>query len=101
MNLHFADDTLLFLEANLLMLEHLKFILIGFEALSGLKINFNKSALVSLNISNTLANNMANQLGFQLSSLPITYLGVHLHWKKLSSSDWQLLISKVENKLQT
>lgn len=79
LNLHFADDTLIFLEANPWMVENLKFLLLGFESLSGLKINFHKSALVPLNISNNLATSLANQLGCQLSTLPITYLRVPLH----------------------
>lgn len=83
------------------MVEHLKFLLLGFESTSGLKINYSKSALIPLNISDTLACNLSNQLGCQTSSLPITYLGVPLHWKKLSPSDWQPLISKIENKLQS
>lgn len=41
LNLHFADDTLLFLEANPTIVGNLKFILLDFESLSGLKINFN------------------------------------------------------------
>lgn len=101
LNLHFADDTILFLEANVAMIENLKFLLLGFESMSGLKINFEKSALVPLNITPELANDMALQLGCQLSSLPITYLGVPLHWKKLSTSEWQPLITKIENRLQT
>lgn len=83
------------------MVEHLKFLLLGFESTSGLKINFSKSALVPLNISNTLACSLSNQLGCQITSLPITYLGVPLHWKRLNSSDWQPLPTKIENKLQT
>lgn len=79
LNLHFADDTLLFLEAKPLMIEHLKYLLIGFEHLSGLKINFHKSALVPLNITQELASTLASQIGCQLSTLPITYLGVPLH----------------------
>lgn len=101
LNLHFADDTLLFLETKPTMIEHLKFLLLGFESLSGLKINFDKSALVPLNISQELANSLSSQLGCQLTSLPITYLGVPLHWKKLNTSDWQPLISKIEKKLQS
>lgn len=83
------------------MVEQFKFLLLGFESLSGLTINFDKSALILLNISNTLVTNLANQLGCKLLSLLITYLGVPLHWKKLSTSDWQPLVSKIENKLQT
>ena len=56
------------------MLENLKFLLLGFEIVSGLKINFDKSEMVALNISVVHANSLAHQLGCKLSSLPITYL---------------------------
>ena len=57
--------------------------------------------MIPLNISPSLASSLASQLGCNIAALPITYLGVPLHWKKLSPSDWQPLISKIENKLQT
>lgn len=40
LNLHLADDTLLFLQANAANIEVLKWIFIGFEHLSGMKVNF-------------------------------------------------------------
>lgn len=83
LNLHFADDTLLFLKADSKMLEYLKFLLLGFELLYGLKINFDKSVMVPLNLSDSLASSLAEQLCCSLSNLHITYLGVPLHtWKK-------------------
>jgi hypothetical protein len=38
LNLKFADNNLIFLQANLQMIEALKLLLVGFENLSGLKI---------------------------------------------------------------
>jgi hypothetical protein len=49
-NFHFADDNLLFLESNFRYIESLKWILITFEDISGLKINFEKCKMVPLNI---------------------------------------------------
>jgi hypothetical protein len=43
--LQYADDTILFLEHDLLKAVNMKLILCIFEELSGLKINFNKSEL--------------------------------------------------------
>ena len=57
--------------------------------------------MIPLNISNSLASSLANQLGCKLAVLPITYLGVPLHWKTLRISDWMPLVEKIENKLQT
>jgi hypothetical protein len=50
-NLNYVDDTLLFLQADFRMLEALKLILVGFENIPGLKINYAKSEIIPLNIS--------------------------------------------------
>lgn len=88
LNLHFVDDTLIFLEASPFMVENFKLLLLGFKSTSGLKINFDKSELIALNINDHLASIIANQLGCKVFTLPITYLGVPLHWKKLSISGY-------------
>jgi hypothetical protein len=87
LNLNFADDTLIFLQADYKMIEDLKYLLLGFEELSGLKINYSKSSLVPLNVTNQDGIDYANFLGCELSNLPITYLGIPLYWKKLRASD--------------
>lgn len=99
LNLNFADDTLIFLQADLQMIEALKILLIGFENLSGLKINFSKSEIVPLNLIEEEGQQIAAILGCKLVSLPITYLGLPLHWKKLGINDWNILIGKMEKKL--
>lgn len=63
LNLQFADDTSIFIEAQLFMIEHQKYLLLGLEHLSGLKINFHKSAIVPLNITHDLTSTLASQLG--------------------------------------
>jgi hypothetical protein len=35
----------------------------------------------------------------KISKLPITYLGVPLHWKQLKINDWKFLTNKIEKKL--
>jgi Reverse transcriptase (RNA-dependent DNA polymerase) len=84
LNLHFADDTLLFLEAKTEYIEILKWILVAFEDLSGLKINFDKCEMVPFNISDEEEYNLAQILGCTISHLTITYLGVPLHNKTLT-----------------
>lgn len=79
LNLHFADDTLLFLDAAPQNIEILKWLLIGFEDLSGMKINFAKCELIPLNIPSDEGSFLASQLGCKLGTSPITYLGVLLH----------------------
>lgn len=43
MILQYADDTIFLLEADLVCVRNLKFLLCLFEQMSGLKINFHKS----------------------------------------------------------
>ena len=48
-HLQYAGDTIILLEYSELCLANLKFILLCFEAMSGLKINFLKSEVILLN----------------------------------------------------
>jgi hypothetical protein len=57
--------------------------LIAFKDLSSFKINFKKYEMVSLNISNTEDEHLANILGCKFSHLTITYFGVPLYFRKL------------------
>lgn len=43
---------------------------------------------------------LASLLGCKVVELPIMYLGVPLHWKKLQLNDWNKLVEKVEKHLQ-
>jgi hypothetical protein len=64
-------------------IQALKWILLGYEDLSSMKINFLKSELVSLNLLDEEGIALANQLGCKISTLSLIYLGMSLHWKKL------------------
>jgi hypothetical protein len=75
---------LLFIKADPLMVERVKWALRVFESISGLKINFNKSELIPLNLEDNTGTFYANLLNYPLGKLPIKYLGVKLHWKKPS-----------------
>jgi Reverse transcriptase (RNA-dependent DNA polymerase) len=86
LNLHFADDTLLFLEAPKDNIEILKWILLGYEDLSDMKINFAKSELVPLNLTEEECTKLAEQLGCKVSSIPLIYLGMILE------KNYQLII---------
>lgn len=71
LNLNFADDTLIFLKADPKMAEALKLLLIGFELLSGLKINFSKSEMVPLHLDQAECIQFANI--FRKQSVYVTY----------------------------
>jgi hypothetical protein len=71
----------MFLEASLKNIETLKWLLLGYEDISGMKINFHKCELVPLNLSEDESNTLATQLGCKLSQLPMIFLGMPPHWK--------------------
>jgi hypothetical protein len=99
-NFNFADDTLLFIITDTRMLDVVKLLLIKFENLSDLKINFTKSELVSLNITSQESIQYANILGCKITSFLINYLGVLLRRRRLNTKDWDFLINKVQQKLK-
>jgi hypothetical protein len=49
-SLQYADDTLLFLEHNYTVACHLKWLLVCFKKLSGMKINYHKSDPTPINL---------------------------------------------------
>jgi Reverse transcriptase (RNA-dependent DNA polymerase) len=97
-NLYFSYDTLLFLEATKSNIEVLQWILISFEQMSGMNINFSKCELIPFNITSEFGMTFASKFCCKLDSLPITYLGFSLHNKKLSTSEWNFLVEKIEHK---
>lgn len=77
-HLQFADDTLVFCLAKRQFLTNLRRILDCFQLLSGLKINFSKSALFVLGKNRGWESLMADRLGCKLVDLPINYLSIPL-----------------------
>jgi hypothetical protein len=75
-NLQYADDTILFPEANEGQLAILRLILLLFEGITGLSINYHKSHMYPLNVDAADATRWAMAMGCQVMELPITYLGV-------------------------
>uniref|UniRef100_A0A8I6YX80 Reverse transcriptase domain-containing protein n=1 Tax=Hordeum vulgare subsp. vulgare TaxID=112509 RepID=A0A8I6YX80_HORVV len=54
--LHYADDIILFLEDSYEKAKNFKWILCCFKNLSGMKINFHKSDLITINVDENMAN---------------------------------------------
>jgi hypothetical protein len=68
-HLLFPDDTLIMCDANIYNLDH---ILLCFEAISGLKINFKKSKLVAVGEVPNIEE-LAGILNCRISSFPMKY----------------------------
>ena len=78
---------------------NLKLILYSFELLIGLKINFEKSSLIEIMMSDSKVKYFADSMGCSVDTLPTKYLDYSLHSSKLKNSDWGLIIEKIEKRL--
>jgi len=91
----FADDTLVFCEANPDHLHVLRILLLSFEAVSGLKINLAKSVLVPVGDVDNM-DELAGIMGCGVSSLPLKYLGLPLGAPFKAKSIWDDVVGKIE-----
>ena len=71
-------------------------ILSAFEQLSGLKINFHKSELFCFGEACENAALYAELFGCEQGQFPINYLGIPIHYRRLTNAEWK----RVEERLQ-
>ncbi|GAU49947.1 hypothetical protein TSUD_408420 [Trifolium subterraneum] len=75
-HLQYADDTVFIGEATMANLWTLKAILRSFELASGLKVNFAKSSIIGVNVSNDLLGVAERFLHCRVGSLPFMYVSL-------------------------
>ncbi|XP_050211872.1 uncharacterized protein LOC126662028 [Mercurialis annua] len=97
--LQFADDTVLFLPYDLQQLRNLTRILRCFELISGLKINFHKSSLLGINVSESELSLASRVVGCRVEKFPIRYLGLPLAVCRTPVSTWNHVIQRFKSKL--
>ena len=96
--LQYADDTLIF---DVVQLNHLKSLLHSFADSSDLRVDFDKSLMLPINVSKDKLELLANALSCLKGSLPFTYLDLLLSTTKPSVADFWPLVSKCERRLTT
>lgn len=94
--IQYADDTLLVMEACTDQLTALREILHSFALSTGLRVNYNKSIMVPINVSEERMEVLANTFDCQKGSLPFTYLGLPLGTTKPKIEEFVPLIQKME-----
>jgi hypothetical protein len=96
LSVQYADDTLLFLNHDYIFgCRHLKWLMVCFEKLSGMRINYRKSDLVLANLDEDEIQQYEKIFCCKLGSFPFRYLGVPLHYEKLKREDIQPVVDKV------
>jgi hypothetical protein len=87
------------MQGNARQLFFLKAILNSFLESTGLKVNYAKSLMVPVNVSDQSMTVLANTFGCSIGSLPFTYLGLPLSITKPIVADFWPLVTKCERRL--
>ena len=99
-HLLYADDTIVFCEANSEQLMCLSWTLMWFEAFSGLKINLNKSEIIPLGRVDNVES-LAAELGCRVGALPTMYLGLPLGAPHRALGVWDSIEERFRKRLSS
>jgi hypothetical protein len=100
-HLCFADDLLIFSATTLNSVRFIKDVMVEFESLSGLRANPAKSNIFCVGITDAEKGKLMNFLQIREGHLPIRYLGVPLISKKLSAADYEVLVSRISDRIDS
>jgi len=98
-HLQFVDDTLLLGHKSWANVRALRGTLVIFKSMSGLKVNFNKSLLVGINISDSWLNEAASVLGCKVGKVPFIYLGLPIGGNPQRLSFWDPIMHRIKSRL--
>ena len=97
-HLLYANDTILFCESKQEQMAYLSWLLMWFEAISGLKINLAKRKIIPVGgVVNMEV--LANELRCKIGALPSSYLGLPLGAQHNSMADWDVIEESFRRKL--
>ena len=97
-HLLFVDDTILFCDADVEQILHIRLLLLCFKAVIGLKVNVHKSEMVPIGEVDDV-HALIEILGCRVGTLPMSYLGMPLGASHNSPSIWYPILEKFERKL--
>lgn len=99
-HLQFVDDTMIFYDADMRQIGYLRCILCTFEMVTGLLINLAKTKMFGVGDIQDL-DSLAWILGCKMGNLPSTYLGMPLGASFKSKVIWNLVIERIEGRLES
>jgi hypothetical protein len=89
------------MDDNLEKAKNLKLLLCAFKQLLGLKINFYKSEIFCFSNAKNSEKLYSQLFGCQIRAYPFKYLGIPMHYKRLSNKDWKEIEHRIEKKLSS
>ncbi|GAU48899.1 hypothetical protein TSUD_98900 [Trifolium subterraneum] len=95
----FADDTLILGVKSWANVCALWAVLVLFEAVSGLKVNFNKSMLTGINVADSWLAEAASVLSCTVGKVPFSYLDLPIGGNPRRLSFWEPLLNRFRSKL--
>ncbi|GKB66331.1 hypothetical protein Tco_0927743 [Tanacetum coccineum] len=98
-HLQYADDTIFFGEWCRYNTINLMYVLKGFEKVSRLKINLNKSRVYGLGVDQCAVERMARRMACSVGELPLTYLGLPIGVCMRREGAWRSVIEKFKKRL--
>ncbi|GJW39932.1 reverse transcriptase domain, reverse transcriptase zinc-binding domain protein [Tanacetum coccineum] len=96
-HIQYADDTIFFGEWNKQNAKVLLYILKCFEEVSGLRVNYNKSKLYGVGVSDLELRDMARWMRCSVGDFPFTYLGLLIGDNMRRVGAWNSVIKKFKN----
>ncbi|KAL8489976.1 hypothetical protein ACS0TY_025756 [Phlomoides rotata] len=99
-HLQFADDTIIMGASDNENAWTMKRVLCHMEALSGLKINFDKCSISGINVEDERLQEVANILGCRVGGIPFSYLGLKVGIDHRRISEWAEILHKIRNRLK-
>ena len=98
-HLQYVDDTLLLFQPGTHIIATVKALLLSFELMSDLKINFHKCEMLSMGIDSEEGRRVADLLNCNVGKFPFTYLGLPLAPCRVTIQEWAPLNGKVGKKV--
>jgi len=98
-HLQFADDTLILGDNSWVNVRSLRAALMLFESLSRLKVNFSKSQLVGVNVTQSWLSKAVRVLNCRVGSIPFVYLGLPIGGNVRGLSFWEPFIDRIKSRL--
>jgi len=97
--LQFADDSLIIGEKSWLNVHTMRSVLLLFEELSGLKVNFHKSMFTGVNIPVSWLLEAAMMMNCRRGTIPFVYLGLPIGGDSRKLSFWKPVVDRIVSRL--